>query len=120
MGAVAILLGTTRLNIRKALLLGPNPADEAVRAVAYRRGRKPKKFGLTPAEFCWLDAPATLRRQAGMSLVERAEAFNTRWRPGQPKEKLMEEKLLRSIYRGMQITQQRITPRLGRPVLETP
>ena len=120
MGAVAILLGTTRLNIRKALLLGPNPDDAAVQAAGWRHGRPVKRFGLAPAEFSWLEAPATLRRQTGMSLVERTDAFNNMWRPGKPKKELLSWWNLRAIYRGMHISLQRIGPRLGRPVLEPP
>ena len=56
MGAIAILLGTTRVNVRKALLLGPDPNGDAVRKVAWRRGRKNKKFALSSVEFGWLDS----------------------------------------------------------------
>ena len=61
-----------------------------------------------------------MRKQAGLSLPERVEDFNARWRQGTPKGEQITLYQLRKIYGGMQITQQRVQPRVGRPKLESP
>jgi len=53
-----------------------------------------------------------------MSLVDRVEHFNTVWASERVGKEPLTLHKLRCLYRGVGITIQKVTPRLGKPALE--